>query len=373
MGGGVVVWKVQQLARRRVVGAMVVMVAMVALVGCPVPPKRSGQSVVSVWGWRLPSFADDQDGGSLRVALERNIASAQKRNDLVTAQNSQRVLDALTLADADARRTAIANGFRLMRVRDPLLLTAYYEPELSARRTPDDRFRYPIYGRPPDLVEVDPGGLDPNCKCRLQAGRVDRDRVVPYPSRGEIEAGALSGKRLEIAWTDDPFTLFSLHVQGSGQLLLPDGSRIAARYAGTNGRPYSSLGRALIDRGYLANGATWDRIREVMGPLPDPERAQIFATNERYTFFRLTQGRATGSYGTELVSERSVAVDPRLVPLGTVGYLVTPTRQRFVVAQDTGAAVKEAHADLFLGGGPDAEWRASRVKETGVLYLLMPR
>ena len=159
----------------------------------------------------------------------------------------------------------------------------------------------------------------------------------------------------------------------SGQLLLPDGSRIAARYAGTNGRPYTSLGRALIAQGYLESGATWDRIREVMGPLSEPEREQLFATNARYTFFRLTQGRATGSYGTELVPERSVAVDPHLVPLGSIGYLVTPTTQRFVVAQDTGTAVRDAHADLFLGGGPEAEDRASRVKETGTLYVLQPR
>lgn len=342
------------------------------LVGCPTP-RRTGAPTVPVWSWRIPAFADDREQGSLRLALERNLASAERRKDAATANAVRRFLSILALPDEGQRRTGILEAFRVMRVRDPLLLTAYYEPELQARRQPDERFRYPIYGRPPDLIDVDPGGLDPTCNCRLQAGRVDRDRVVPYPTRGEIEAGRLAGRGLEIAWTDDPFTLFSLHVQGSGQLVMADGNTVAARYAGTNGRPYTSLGRVLIDRGYLADGATWDRIRTVMGPLPDDERNQIFAMNERFTFFRLTQGRATGSYGTELVAERSIAVDPRLVPLGAIGYLVTPSVQRFVVAQDTGGAIKNAHADLFLGGGPDAEMRASRVKEHGVLYVLLPR
>lgn len=362
-------------ARRRGVGvAVMVLLAGAVLVGCPVSPRQPGQATAPVWWfWGYPSFVDDQSAASLKLALERNIAAAQRRKDTVTVQNAQRFLALVEAGNPAALRTAIGNQFRLMRVRDPLLLTAYYEPELNARKTPDEVFRYPIYARPPDLLDVDPGGLDPTCQCRLQAGRLDHDHIVPYPSRGDIGA-TLAGRGLELAWTDDPFTLFSLHVQGSGQLLLPDGTRTAVRYAGTNGRPYSSLGRVLIERGYLDGGATWDRIRQVMGPLPDAERDELFASNQRFTFFKLTQGgRATGSYGTELVAERSVAVDPRLVPLGMIGYLVTPTTRRFVVAQDTGAAIREAHADLFLGGGPDAEGRASRVKETGTLYLLQPR
>ena len=365
------VWMWMRCARRH--GVAVVALLWLTVIGCPMPPRRPGEATVAVWGWRFPTFVDDQDPESLKLAVERTIVAARRRNSAATIQNAQKFLGVLASSDAAARRVAIANSFRLMRVRDPLLLTAYYEPELHAQRTPDEQYRYPIYSRPPDLLDVDPADLDATCQCRLQAGRLDHDRVVPYPARKDIDGGALVGRGLELAWTDDPFTLFSLHVQGSGQLLLPDGSRIAARYAGTNGRPYRSLGRALIDRGYLQDGATWDRIREVMGPLPDAERNELFAANERFTFFRLAQGRATGSYGTELVSERSVAVDPRLVPLGTIGYLVTPTTQRFVVAQDTGSAVKDAHADLFLGGGGDAEARASRVKETGTLYLLMPR
>jgi membrane-bound lytic murein transglycosylase A len=373
MGGGVVVWMTEWCSRRvsvRWVGALL-LVAIEA--GCPMPPRRPGETKVAVWGWRFPSFVDDQGTASLKLAVERTIAAARRRKDAATIQNAERFLAVIASPDPDTRRTAIAHAFRLMRVRDPLLLTAYYEPELQARRTPDAQYRFPIYSRPPDLLDVDPAGLDPSCQCRLQAGRLENERVVPYPARRDIAAGALAGRGLELAWTDDPFTLFSLHVQGSGQLVLPDGSRIAARYAGTNGRPYKSLGRALIDRGYLDGGVTWDRIREVMGPLPDAERDDLFATNERFTFFRLTHGLATGSYGTELVPERSVAVDPKLVPLGSIGYLVTPTTQRFVVAQDTGAAVRDAHADLFLGFGPGVEARASRVKETGTLYVLTPR
>ncbi len=276
--------------------------------------------------------------------------------------------------DGAARRATIARAFRVVRVRDPLLLTAYFEPELAGSLTADDRFRFPLYARPPDLIDVDPHALDPACSCRRLSGRSDGTLLVPYPSRAEIEAGALAGHGLEVAWTDDAVSLSVLHVQGSGRLVLPDGRRLGVRYAGTNGRPFRSLAQVLVARGLLdPDQASLPAVRRVLASMSEPERAALLAANDRYTFFRLAEGGPVGSAGVELTPGRSVATDPRLVPSGSIGYLVTPSVRRFVVSQDTGAAIVGAHADLFMGSGAEAEATAGRMRERGTLYLLQPR
>src|SRR5262249_35854435 len=227
------------------------------------------------------AFEDDLDVASLRQAIERMTASA----------TSARLLQIIeTVRDPAARAEAIGRSFRVVRLSEPLLLTAYYEPELAARRTADEHFRYPIYARPADLVDVDPSVLDESCACRRAAGRVEGNRLRPYPSRAEIDAGALAGRDLEIGWTPDPVQLFALHVQGSGRLRFEDGTVAGAGYAGTNGRPYRSIAPALVARGLLPVGpTTWPEIRAALATLSPDEQAAVLATNERYTFFRLTR------------------------------------------------------------------------------------
>ena len=314
----------------------------------------------------MPAFADDLDVASLRTSLERS------RPPSPAARRLLELLDATP--DGAGRGAAIARAFRVVRVRDPLLLTAYFEPELAGSLAADDRFRFPLYARPPDLIDVDPRALDPTCTCRRLAGRTGGTVLEPYPSRAEIEAGALAGRGLEIAWTDDPVSLSVLHVQGSGRLVLADGRRLGVRYAGTNGRRFRSLAHVLVARGLLdPEQASLPAVRRILASLPAPERAALLAANDRYTFFRLAEGGPVGSAGVELTPGRSVATDPRLVPMGSIGYLVTPSMRRFVVSQDTGVAIVGAHADLFLGSGPEAEAAAGRMRERGTLYLLQAR
>src|SRR5205085_10532194 len=141
--------------------------------------------------------------------------------------------------------------------------------------------------------------------------RVHDGRLEPYPSRAEIDGGALVGRGLEIAWAADPVQLAVLHVQGSGRLRLDNGRVVGVRYAGTNGRPYRSLGQTLVQRGLLHGGVTLPSIRRALDGLTPGEQAAMLATNERYTFFRIAPGAATGSLGVELTAGRSVATDPR--------------------------------------------------------------
>ena len=321
----------------------------------------------------MPAFEDAGEVASLRAAIELTLA--KYGSDAARIAAARELLTIIeSTADPAERRSAIERTFHVQRVREPLLLTAYYEPEIAARREPDETYRWPVYGRPSDLVDADPSSLDPSCHCRHVAGRLDGTRLVSYPTRAQIDAGALANRGLEIAWTNDPVALFQLQVQGSGWLRLPDGQRLGVRFAGTNGRPFLGLGRILISRGLLPpTGATMPVIRQALEGVPDDQREALLEENERYVFFRLSDGPPLGSLGVELTPGRAIATDPHLVPLGSIAYLVTPSVRRFVVSQDTGAAIVGPHADLFLGAGEDAELRAGTMHEHGTLYVLTSR
>ena len=357
--------------------AVVVGLSLAAAGGCAVL-RRPGAPVTSVWSWKTPAFTDDMELESLRTVVERTMPAYAQRHDATNAAAAQRLVELASIRDPRARQAAILREFKIMRVRDPLLLTAYYEPELPARRERDETFRYPIYARPTDLVDVDARVVPSKCVgCRAMSGRLDGRKLLPYFTRAEIDvAGILADRGLELAWTDDLVSLFSLHIQGSGLIRLADGSKMGVRFAGTNGAAFKSIGKPLVARGYLQpNHMSMHDIRRALQQLPEEQQLDLLAINPRYTFFKLTpgEGNPSGSLGVELTPGRSVATDPRVVPMGSIGYLVTPTYQRFVVSQDTGAAIKGAHADLFLGGGAVAEETAGRTKEGGTLYILQPR
>ena len=44
--------------------------------------------------------------------------------------------------------------------------TSYYEAALHASRTPSERYKYPIYGKPDDLIEFNPRDFDPEMPSR---------------------------------------------------------------------------------------------------------------------------------------------------------------------------------------------------------------
>ncbi len=236
-------------------------------------------------------------------------------------------------------------------------VTGYHEPTLAARRTRDGRFRHPIYRLPP-------------------AG-------TPLPARAEIDAGALSGRGLELFWVEDPIELFFLHVQGSGRLELEDGSVVRIGYAGNNGKTYRAIGSVLVERGVLRReDATGPAIKAYLRAHP-AQAPEILRTNPRYVFFQARDGRAEqgprGALGVPLVPWRSVAVDPDVVPLGSVGHLrVTLPRgdtfSALIVAMDTGTAIKgSGRIDLFCGPDDEAERVAGELRHGGSLVWLEPR
>ncbi len=331
--------------------ALATLVALAA--GCAARSARppAAPAVVRVDPAQAPVLVDDLDLASLRTAIERTRPTWAKRGDTATSAAATRLLEALAATDPAARGRAVTGIFAMSQLQEPVLLTSYYEPELRAQPRRGGVFQYPIYGRPRDLVDGGP----------------------PYATRAQIEAGALDGQGLVLAWTDDPIKLFFLHVQGSGRLRMKTGV-VPVQYAGTNGQPYRALGSVLIERGLLTREeATMPGIVRVLSKMSRQEQLALMAENPRFTFFRRGKRGAVGSLGVELTPGRSVATDPAVVPPGSIGYLVTPTVRRFVVSQDAGAAIKGARVDLFAGAGEAAEGFAGSMRDPGTFYILVPR
>ena len=271
---------------------------------------------------------------------------------------------------------------------DEGMITGYYEPVLTGSRTRTDRFRIPVYGVPEDLLAVDLESINPELKGMRLRGRVAGNRVVPYWTRAEIERnGPLRAPVL--AWVEDPVELFFLQIQGSGQVALASGERLYLGYADQNGHAYRSMGRYLIQRGELnLEQASMQGIKAWAAANPGTLREALDA-NPSYVFFRELPPRTAspdapdgpiGSLGAPLSAGYSLAVDPRMVPLGAPVFLGTTLPlsaqplQRLMAAQDTGGAIRgPLRADFYWGTGSEAGALAGRMRQKGRMWVLWPR
>jgi len=262
------------------------------------------------------------------------------------------------------------------------LVTGYYEPLLRGSRTRTKGFEQPVRGVPEDLLTIDLSAIFPELKDKRVRGRLEGNKVVPYWSRAEIAARGDKLPSRALLYVDDAVELFFLQVQGSGRVSLPDGTMARLNYADQNGYPYQSIGRVLVDRGELKlEEASMQGIQA--WARANPGRLQeLLNANPSYVFFREVPNSKegpVGALGVPLTAERSIAVDPRSVPLGAPVFLAT-TRpnsnkplNRLVLAQDTGGAIKGAvRADFFWGFGKEAGEQAGRMKQAGRMWVLLP-
>ena len=264
------------------------------------------------------------------------------------------------------------------------LITGYYEPLLHGARRRTAQFAQPVLGVPPDLLTIELADLLPDLKNMRLRGRLQGNKVVPYYSRAEIIAREPEYADRVLLWVDDAVELFFLQIQGSGRVQLPDGSMVRIGYADQNGHPYQSVGRVLIDRGEIAaDQASMQGIQSWARANPD-KLDSVLNANPSYVFFREVTGSKAadgpaGALGVPLVAGRSIAVDPRNVPLGAPVFLATtqpnspePLR-RLMLAQDTGGAIRGVvRADFFWGFGPDAGKFAGRMKQQGQMWAILP-
>ena len=263
------------------------------------------------------------------------------------------------------------------------LITGYYEPLLHGSRSPSKRYRYPLYGVPDDLLIVDLSSVYPELKSMRLRGRLEGRRVVPYFNRAEIDNGAAPLKGKELYWVDDAVDLFFLQIQGSGRIVLPNGETMRVGYADQNGYPYKSIGKALVERGDLPlEKASMQGIKD-WGKQNPEKLPELLNLNASYVFFRElpnSSGGPFGALGVPLSAERSIAVDPRNIPLGAPVFLATTwpnsskPLNRLMLAQDTGGAIRGVvRADFFWGFGKDAGKLAGSMKQSGKIWVLLPK
>jgi len=239
------------------------------------------------------------------------------------------------------------------------MFTGYFEPELDGDLYPSDRYRYPVYAMPPEAKANNPW----------------------LTRRDILDTDVMKGRGLEIAYVDDPVELFFLQIQGSGRIRLPDGNYLRVGYRGANGHPYRSIGVELVRRGvYDPHQVSAEVIKNWVRRNPDDGRELLYH-NPSYVFFRevnqvpADQG-PLGAMNRSVTTLRTVAVDPKFVPLGAPVWIEKEGKEpmhRLMIAQDTGSAIKGAQrADVFFGTGDKAGRAAGKLCDPGRMMVLMP-
>lgn len=266
-----------------------------------------------------------------------------------------------------------------------IFLTGYFEPLFQASLSKTAIYRYPLYRQPPDLLFT--SGAEGKGK---KTGRLENGTLVPYFTRAEIEKGWLLAGQ-ELVWLADPVEAFILHVQGSGQVRLADGSLRRVQFAAKNGHEYRSIGRLLVDRGVMRREeATMPGIVRYLKDHPEEQEA-VLHHNDSFVFFRWGDAGAVGplgSLGEPLTPGRSAALDQDCFPPGSLAFLTSrkpkvnaageiigwePLR-RFVLNQDSGSAITgPGRLDLFWGAGSYAEAAAGNMRHPGTLYFLVKK
>ncbi len=354
----------------------------------PEAPREAARALMPVQPKAVPVFKDDLEGARLLDAVRRSLEYFQRQNRDRRVGCGPDTYQAATMRRHLERVAAVLEG--RLNGRDPwktlsamsrpyqgagkdgrVLFTAYYEPVLEGSREPDPRYPVALYRPPDDLL-------------KRGSGR-------PYLTRHEIDRlGRLAGRGYEILWLKDPVEAFFLHVQGSGRILLEDGTTLRVRYAGSNGRPYRSIGEVLIQSGRLKPGeASAPSIKAYLQAHPE-ERDKILDANERYIFFEAVEDGLGpwGSLAVPLTEGRSIAADPAYYPEGALAWVETETPvldengrlqgwrplRRFVLIQDAGSAIRgPARADIYWGSGERAGLEAGYMKREGRLFVLAPK
>lgn len=339
----------------------------------PPPPANALQAGVALSAAAILSEADAQEALSAFRLSCKSVTRRADKSGLTNPADWVAVCGQAAYVQPGGASAFFQNNFDWVRVGDgKAFATGYFEPEIAASPVQAPGYSIPIYVTPPDLV-----------RCTLPDGRTGRGRIdangqcVLYFTRAEINAGALAGKGLEIAWAADSVELFFMEIQGSGRLRYPDGTVVRIGYADQNGRDYVAIGRLLKDRGILPPGGTnMDSIVAWMRANPD-QAQPLMEENLSYIFFKVLNGPGPlGALGIPVTPRATVAADPNFIPLGAPVFLALdrPEASGLWVAQDTGGAIKGSNrVDTFWGAGEDARRIAGGMSAKGQGLILVPR
>ena len=365
-----------------------IVLGVLLMTGCAqkieVPPPATKLELAPVSFSALPDWALDRHSDAV-TAFQKSCAALEKKDP----DFSFSLVQAGTVSDWYAPCTAAQNVasdeearsffetyFTPYVVKNAAdgLFTGYYEAQLNGAWARGGKYQTPLWMRPDDMLTIDLGEFRDSWAGQKITGKISGTKFIPYDDRAKIAAGSLNGRAKPVVWVDDPIGAFFLEIQGSGQIRFEDGSVARIGYGAQNGHGYTPVGRVLADRGEIEKPVTMEKIRSWFAANPD--RAQeVMNQNPSVVFFKKSEkDGAVGAQGVTLTPMRSLAVDPKYVPLGTPLWLATNEHRRLVVAQDTGGAIKGAvRGDLFWGAGREAEAGAGPMQNTGTYYLLLPK
>ncbi|MFN3869632.1 MAG: MltA domain-containing protein, partial [Hyphomicrobiaceae bacterium] len=224
----------------------------------PEPPAPTPAVTFQSVGFEsLPGWSDDDHLAALKAfakSCSRVVAAVRAGNRSGATPPPPELLsacaDAAQLLAGKPTRAAARRFFeshfephRVVHADRTGMLTAYYEPVIEGSRTASSVFTAPVYRRPPDLLNLVSEGERGARADQLTHARRTPAGWEPYPTRQQIEEGALAGQGLELVFLKDPVELFFMQVQGSGRIDFGDGTSMRVTYDGKNGHPYTSIGR----------------------------------------------------------------------------------------------------------------------------------
>ena len=365
-------------------------------------PAPSAVALIAVPAQQV-DLNDDLDFASLELAIDRSVQYYEGSSQNSVYRMADKLIGAKQLKESllafrkiirngasnEEKKNQIRQDFDIYRAAGDdeyggVLFTGYYEPLLEGSLTPTDKYRYPLYKPPPDLV------MKAISKNETKISRMKNGEAVLYYTRREIDVeGVLKGRGLELAWVADPVELSTLHIQGSGKIKLEDGRMLTVSYAQNNGRPFRSVTRYMLDNGMIKGSeSSYRNVKIFLKSKKEQELFEILSYNERYIFFRFVDKEPVGSLGQPVTPDRSIATDPDYFPQGALAFIRLRKPlfdaegnikervpfSRFVLNQDKGSAIKgPGRVDLFCGFGANAQSTAGNLKEKGELYFLIKK
>jgi membrane-bound lytic murein transglycosylase A len=255
-----------------------------------------------------------------------------------------------------------------------VLFTGYYTPIFDGSMTRTERFQYPLYKMPKDLIK----GPDGETLGQRGPGGV----LMQYPSRAIIESTKMLAGT-ELVWLGDPFEVYIAHVQGSAKIRLPDSKLITVGYAANNGHDYQSISKELVNDGrirtdQLSLSAMIDYFKN------NPTLVDTYVwRNPRFVFFKIQDGEPRGSLNEQVIPLRTIATDKSIFPRGCLTFISTRLPREsggmvsnqfysgFALDQDTGGAIRApGRCDVYMGIGDEAGKLAGQTYQEGKLYYL---
>jgi membrane-bound lytic murein transglycosylase A len=292
------------------------------------------------------------------ITYERALRSLRELKNLVTSGLSARQMNMVLREKFDAYISVGCDD------RGTVLFTGYYTPIFDGSPMRTDRFKYPLYKQPADLLKAPDGTILGQMRPN---GQIQR-----YPSRVEIQnSNILVGN--ELVWLSDPFEVYIAHVQGSAKIRMLNGQIETVGYAAHNGWEYQGIVQKMIADGKLSDKSI--NLKAMIDYFKaHPDEVDVYVNkNPRFVFFTSGKGDPRGSLNEPVIPFRTIATDKAIYPRAMFAFISAGLDRPvgFALDQDTGGAIRAAgRCDVYMGVGDHAGELAGGTYREGQLYYL---